>query len=74
MWQNTLKKETVQYPNVKVIHFLEGKKCSSEEEKKHFTELKSVFIIDFDMNVVTFEMKVESRKSKGFHNLISTSC
>lgn len=52
-----LKKETVQYPNVKVIHFLEGKKCSSEEEKKKtcFTELKSGFIIDFDMNMVTLK-------------------
>ena len=51
-----LKKETVQYPNVKVIHFLEGKKCSSEEEKKTcFTELKSGFITDFDMNVVALK-------------------
>lgn len=39
-----------------VIHFLEGKSAFQRRKKKTcFTELKSGFIIDFDMNMVTLK-------------------
>lgn len=49
------KKKTVQYQISKSFLLEEGKMLFKEEKKTCFTELKSGFIIDFDMNMVTLK-------------------